>query len=125
MRRGKEGISVAKQHVPSQVLDPLADDLLDVLSDREEPGRKGLRELGLHLPRVLNDLSLLQIHVLESERGERTITNSRQQRERNDSTVAQFKVPVAGHGANDVEDLIQGGDESIQGCLGDSAFLFG
>ena len=51
-----------------QEANPVGDDLADLVSHREEPGRDGLGEFGAHLPRILNQSSLLHIHVLEFER---------------------------------------------------------
>src|SRR5262249_53133274 len=60
----RQGLPEAVVLLP-QVLNPLDNDLADIVADRKEPGRERLGELRLNLPCVLVDPALINIDVLE------------------------------------------------------------
>ena len=61
----KQWIYGSEQLLRGKVSDPIHDNLANVVSDREEPCREGLGELGAHLPRILFHLVPEDVDVLE------------------------------------------------------------
>ena len=75
------------------------------IPDREEPGCETLRELGLHLPRILDNLLLRNVDVFDFQRHDRPVTNAGKQRESDECLVAAINVVSARNGAKHIQDL--------------------
>ena len=67
---GSESLFVTKES------NPVHHDLPDVVSDRKEPCREGLRPLGANLARVLLNQAAFDIDVLQAERNDRLIAGA-------------------------------------------------
>ena len=50
----------------SQFVNPVPNNLFDATTDREEPGREGLAELGVDRPAIELDAGILQIDMAQS-----------------------------------------------------------
>ena len=59
-----------------QIIKPVGDDLEDIVVNGEKPRRKSLRKLGIDLPSVLNDSSLIKINMFELDRRRSSVSGA-------------------------------------------------
>src|SRR5262249_44933023 len=92
LRRREQWIVETPKLLAPQVVDPVDNYLADIVADRKEPCRERLRELRLHLPRVLVDPALLDVDMSELEGGGGAVAGAGQDREGDKGSVAAFNV---------------------------------
>ena len=114
----------AEEFLAREELDPLDNDLKSFLPDREEPSGEALRELCLHLPRILDDLPFRDVDVLEFQRYDRPVTSAGEQCEGDECPVAPINLFRAGHCAYHTKDLRNCGDPLLRHGLGYPRILF-
>src|SRR5262249_51372750 len=91
---GNSGSSSPQSFSLPQVGDPVDHDPADILADRKEPGRERLRELRLHLSRVLVDPPLIDIDVLELEGCDRPVAGAGQDRKGDERARSRRSISV-------------------------------
>ena len=123
LRSREQRIIEAPELLPPQVVDPVDDDLADVVADGKEPGRERLGELRLHLPRVLVDPALVDVDVLELEGCDRPVAGAGQDREGDQGAVATLDLGARRHRPDDVPDLLQRRHPRFPVGLGDPRLL--
>src|SRR5262249_855160 len=106
-----------------QVIDPVNDDLADVVADGKKPGRERLGEFCLHLPCVLVDPALVDVDVLELEGSNRPVAGAGQGGEADEGPVAALNLGIGRHGADDVLDLLQSRYSRVPTGFGDPRLL--
>ena len=80
----------------AQEADPIDENLAEVVADREEPGREGLRLLGSDLARILLNEFVLDVDVLQLEGDDRPISGAREKCEGYQRAVSQLISVAAG-----------------------------
>jgi hypothetical protein len=125
LRYRKERIHRAPQMPAAKLIDPVDDNFPDLIPDREEPGRKRLREFRLDLSRVLDDAPGDQIHVLQFERCDRAVASAREDGEGNDGAVAPLDGRSSRHCPDHVLDLFHRGHALVATSLRHSRLLLG
>src|SRR6266853_2262600 len=78
----KQRIVKPEQQLGSQERHPLRHHGADVIADGKEVRRKGLRELGAHLARILFEEVAVEIDMLELHRSDGAVPGAGQDRER-------------------------------------------
>src|SRR5262249_7526655 len=106
-----------------QVIDPVNDDLADVVADRKEPGRERLGELRLYLPRILIDPALVDVDVLDLKGCDSPVAGAGQGGEGYEGTVAALDLGAGRHRLDDMPDLLQGRHPRVSVGLGDPRLL--
>src|SRR5262249_36099322 len=101
-----------------QIAYPIGHDGADITADRKERGDERLRELRLHVPRVLIDLAFNYVDMPELERGNRAVACAGKDRERKQRAVPSFDISGGGHAVDNMANLLQGRNAGRAGRLG-------
>jgi hypothetical protein len=90
----EERVGLSPKQRASKIFDPLGYYPQRFVADGEEPGREALAAFGSHLPRILKDLRLCKVDMLELERSHRAVPRTRQDGKGDQRAIA-FSVSVA------------------------------
>ena len=93
----EERVGLSPKQRASKIFDPLGYYPQRFVADGEEPGREALAAFGSHLPRILKDLRLCKVDMLELERSHRAVPRTRQDGKGDQRAIAFFGIRCRRH----------------------------